>query len=224
MRWKIRCRARYDGDAIERFAGELGTGLGRREIGITDGGGYELAVRGPKVDPGMSLDDPRASFYRHPNTHRAVADIFGIRTEVGASSNYSNFAYAGPSLLELQFGFSFTPIEAKELPFPYAGAHLLGRQADIWEGAIRYETDLGLVSLSAYGGFAEGRAEHKLPTLEGASDLGEGVKADYALDEDITFLLGRSFRQSNAHAFDVKLSFQPGITRTDFISTAVSYQ
>ncbi len=44
-------RGRYDGDVIERLAGEARTGLGKIEIGITDGAGYDLAVSGPKVDP-----------------------------------------------------------------------------------------------------------------------------------------------------------------------------
>src|SRR6202020_2781966 len=64
-------RGRYDGDVIERLAGGARTGLGKLEIGITDGAGYDLAVSGPKVDPGVSLDDPRTSFYRDPGTHRA---------------------------------------------------------------------------------------------------------------------------------------------------------
>jgi hypothetical protein len=217
-------RGRYDGDVIERLAGELRTGLGKLEIGVTDGAAYELAVSGPKVDPRVSLDDPRTTFYRDPDTHRAVADIFGLRTEVGTSSNSSKFSYTSPSLFGLQLGLSFTPTEAKELPFLNAGPHLAGRQADIWEGAIRYETDLGPVSLSGYGGFAEGRAEHKLPGQEGVSDLGIGAKADYPLDEDITLSLGGSFRQSNAHAFDINQSFQSATTRADFISTAVNYQ
>ncbi len=128
-------RGRYDGDVIERLAGEARTGLGKLEIGITDGAGYDLAVSGPKVDPGVSLDDPRTTFYRDPGTHRAVTDIFALRTEVGASSNYAKFAYTSPSLFGVQLALSFTPTEAKELPFLNAGPHLPGRQADIWEGA-----------------------------------------------------------------------------------------
>ena len=41
-------RGRYDGDVIERLAGEARTGLGKLEIGITDGAGYDLAVSGPQ--------------------------------------------------------------------------------------------------------------------------------------------------------------------------------
>jgi hypothetical protein len=217
-------RGRYDGDVIERLAGEARTGLGKIEIGITDGAGYDLAVSGPKVDPGVSLDDPRTSFYRDPNTHRAVTDIFALRTEVGASSNYAKFAYTSPEVFGVQLALSFAPTEAKELPFLNAGPHLPGRQADIWEGAIRYETDLGQATLSAYGAFAEGRAEHKLAGQEGVSDLGAGVKADYPVNDDITLSLGGSYRQSNAHAFNVNESFVTGTTRAGYASTAISYK
>jgi hypothetical protein len=217
-------RGRYDGDVIERLAGEARTGLGKIEIGITDGAGYDLAVTGPQVDPGVSLDDPRTSFYRDPGSHRAVSDIFALRTEVGASSSYAKFAYTSPSVFGLQIALSFAPTEAKELPFLNAGPHLPGRQADIWEGAIRYETDLGPATLAAYGAFAEGRAEHKGPGQEGVSDLGAGVKADYPVNDDITLSLGGSYRQSNAHAFNINQTFQAGTTRAGYVSTAVSYR
>ncbi len=217
-------RGRYDGDVIERLAGELRTGLGKLEVGITDGAGYDLAASGPKVDPGVSLDDPRTSFYRDPTSHRPVNGQFALRNEVGASSNYAKFAYTSPSLLGVQLALSFAPTEAKELPFLNAGPHLPGRQVDIWEGAIRYETDLGPASLTAYGAFAEGRAEHKLAGQEGVSDLGAGVKADYPLTDDLTVSAGGSWRQSNAHAFNINQSFQGGTTRGGFVSTAVSYR
>ena len=217
-------RGRYDGDVIERLTGEARTGLGRIEIGITDGAGYDLAVTGPKVDPGVSLDDPRTSFYRDPNTHRAVTDMFGLRTEVGASSNDAKFTYTSPEVFGVQLALSFTPTEAKELPFLNAGPHLSGRQADIWEGAIRYEADLGFASLSTYAAFAEGRGEHKLPGQEGVSDLGTGAKLDYPVNDDVTLSLGGSYRQSNALAFNVNQSFQAGTTRAGYVSSAVTYK
>jgi predicted porin len=150
--------------------------------------------------------------------------MFALRTEVGASSNDAKIAYTSPEVFGLQIALSFTPTEAKELPFLNAGPHLPGRQADIWEGAVRYETDLGPASLSAYGAFAEGRAEHKLPGQEGVSDLGAGIKADYPVSDDITLSLGGSWRQSNAHAFDVNQSFVTGTTRAGYVSSAVSYK
>jgi hypothetical protein len=216
-------RGRYDGDVIERLSGAARTGLGTLEVGLTDGAGYALAVTGPRVDPNVSLDDPRTSFYRNPVTHRAVIDMFALRTEVGASSNYAKFAYTSPALFGFQLALSFTPSEGKQLPFLNAGPHLPGRQADIWEGALRYEDEIGPVSLSAYGALAEGRGEHKLPGQEGVSDLGTGANADYPLDEETTVSLGGAFRQSNAYGFNVNQTWQAGTTRVGHISGGVTH-
>lgn len=213
-------RGRYDGDAVERLAGEARTGLGKVAIGITDGAGYDLAVTGPRVDPGVSLEDPRTSFFRDPGTGRAQP--FTLRTAVGASSNYAKLAYTSPSLFGAQIALSFTPSEGKQLPFLNAGPHVPGRQADFWEAALKYETEIGPVSLSAYGAFAEGRAEHKLPGQEGISDLGAGLRADYPVNDDITVSLGGSFRQSNAYAFDVNQAWQAATTRAGHMLAAVT--
>jgi Gram-negative porin len=217
-------RGRYDGDVIERFAGSARTGLGKIEVGITDGAGYGLAVGGPKVDPGISLDDPRTTLFRDPSSHRAVTGMFAPRTQVGASSNYAKIAYTSPSLFGVQLALSFTPSEGKQLPFLNAGPHVPGRQADFWEAALRYETEVGPVSLSAYGAVAEARAEHKLPGQEGVSDLGAGLRADYPVSDEIGISLGGAYRQSNAHGFDVNQSWQAGTTRAGHISAAVTYQ
>ena len=81
-----------------------------------------------------------------------------------------------------------------------------GRQADIWEAGLRYSDDFGPVTLTGYGGVAEGRAEHKLPGQEGVSDLGVGLRADYTVNDDLSLSLGGSYRQSNAYAFDITRS------------------
>ena len=86
----------------------------------------------------MSLDDPRTSFYRDPGTHRAVTDMFALRTEVGASSNYAKFAYTSPALFGVQLALSFTPTEGQGAAVPEcgpasarpAGGHL-GRRAPL---------------------------------------------------------------------------------------------
>ena len=214
-------RGRYDGDVIERLAASARTGLGKIEIGITDGAGYGLAVTGPRVATGVSLNDPRTSFFRDPVTHRAVTDMFALRTQVGASSNYSKIVYTSPSLFGAQLALSFTPSEGKQVPFLNAGPHVPGRQVEFWEAALRYETELGPVSLSGYGAVAEGRAEHKLPGQEGVSDLGAGLKADYPLTDEIGLSLGGAYRQSNAYGFDVNQSWQAGTTRVGHVSAAV---
>lgn len=217
-------RGRYDGDVLERLVGSAGTGLGKIEIGLTDGAGYGLAVTGPKVDAGVSLEDARTSFFRDPGTHRAVSDMFGLRTGVGASSNYAKLVYTSPALFGAQLALSFTPSEGKQLPFMNAGPHLPGRQVEFWEAALRYETDLGPVTLSAYGAVSESRAEHKLPGQEGTSDLGTGLRADYPLNEEISLSLGGSYRQSNAYGFNVNQSWQAGTTRAGHVSAAMTYR
>jgi hypothetical protein len=216
-------RGRYDGDAIERLAATVGTGLGKIEVGITDGAGYGLAVTGPRVDPGVSLNDPRTSFFRDPKDNRAVSEMFALRTQVGASSNYAKIVYTSPSLFGAQVALSFTPSEGKQLPFLNAGPHLPGRQVEFWEAALRYETDVGPVTLSGYGAVSESRAEHKLPGQEGTSDLGTGVKADYPIAEDLSLSLGGAYRQSNAYGFDVNQSWQAGTTRVGHVSAAVTH-
>ena len=215
-------RGRYDGDAIERLAATARTGLGKFEIGIADGAGYALAVGGPKVDTGVSLEDPRTSFYRDPRDGRAVINLFALRTAVGASSNYAKFVYTSPSLFGATVALSFTPTQGKQLPFLNAGPHLPGRQADFWEAALRYETDIGALSLAGYGAVSESRGEHKLPGQEGASDISFGMRGDYPLTDEIKLSLGGSWRQSNAYSFDVDQSWQPSAPRGQHVSAAFS--
>src|SRR6185312_763407 len=69
-------RGRYGGDMLEKLYGAVRTGLGRLELGLTDGGAYDVAVTGPKVDAQVSLDDPQTTFFRDPSTRRAVTDMF----------------------------------------------------------------------------------------------------------------------------------------------------
>lgn len=221
-------RGHYDGDVVEHLTADVRTGLGSLAVGLSDGAADALAVGGPKVDAEVSLDDPRTSFYRDPGTGRAAIDLFALRTQARASSNYAKFLYTSPSLFGAQLAVSFTPSEGKDLPFLHAGPHRPGRQADIWEIALRYETDLetplGVATLAGYGAAAEGRAEHKLPGQEGVSDLSTGAQASLPLGEDWTVALGGSWRQSNAYGFDINQSFQPAVTRAQHVSAMLSYR
>ncbi len=215
---------RYGGDFFEKVFGEVRTGLGRLELGQTDGAGYAMASGGPKVDAQVSLDDPQTTFFRNPSTHHAVIDMFALRTEVGASSNYAKFAYVSPALFGAQLALSFTPSQGKDvLPFLRAGPHVPGRQADIWEAGLRYSTDFGPVTLTGYGGIAEGRGEHKLAGQEGVSDLGFGLRADYTVDDDLSLSLGGSYRTSNAYAFNVARSYDGATTRALHVSASATY-
>ncbi len=216
-------QGRYGGDFFEKLFGEVRTGLGRVEIGQTDGAGYVVAAGGPKVDAQVSLDDPQTSFFLAPGRH-AVTDMFALRTSVGASSNYAKFAYVSPALFGAQLALSFTPNQGKQvLPFLTAGPDVPGRQAAIWEAGMRYSTDFGPVSLTGYGGVAEGRGEHKLGRQEGVSDLGAGLRADYTVNDDLSLSLGGSYRHSNAYAFDITRSFDGATTRALHVSAAATY-
>lgn len=214
-------RGRYDGDALERLAGVARTGLGTVEIGLTDGAGYDLAVMGPRVDPNVALDDGRTSFFRDPRTGRALSDLFALRTQVGASSNYAKFTYASPEVFGVQLGLSFTPSQGKQLPFLNAGPHMAGRAADIWEAALKVEQGFGPVSLSAYLATAQGRAEHTLPGQHGVNDTGFGVKADYNLNDTLTLSLGGAYRVSNAYGFAIDQSFGGATTRAIQLSAMI---
>lgn len=217
-------RGRYGGDFLEKLYGEARTGLGRVEVGLTDGGGYDVAVTGPKVDGQVSLDDPQTTFFRDPITRHAVTDMFALRTEIGASSNYAKFTYVSPALFGAQLAFSFTPTQSREvLPFLHEGLPVPDRQSDMWEAGLRYSDDFGPVTLTGYGGFAEGMGEHKLPGQEGVSDLGFGGRADYAMNDDLSLSLGGSYRQSNAYAFDITHSEQGGTTHALFVSSDATY-
>ena len=217
-------RGRYGGDFFEKAYGEVRTGLGRIEIGQTDGAAYDLSVTGPKVDAEVSLDNPQTTFFRDQSTGHALTDSFALRTEIGASSNYAKIAYVSPALFGAELALSFTPSQGKEvLPFLHEGPHVAGRQADIWEGAIQYSDELGPFSLSAYGGVAVGRAEHKLAGQEGVSDLGAGLRADYPVNDDLTLSLGGAWRQSNAYAFQIARSFQAATTTARQASASAAY-
>ena len=217
-------RGRYDGDVIEKIYGDVRTGLGRLEIGQSDGGAYDLAISGPKVDAAVSLDNPQITFFRYPSTGRAFTDIFSLHTQIGASSNYAKFSYVSPNLLGAQLALSFTPNQAKlGIPFLHAGPHVPGRQVDIWEGAIKYSDEFGDWTLSAYGGGAWGRGEHKLPGQEGVSDLGAGLRADYQASDEMMVSLGGAWRQSNAYAFHIARSFQANTSSVMQASGSISY-
>jgi hypothetical protein len=215
-------RGRYNGDVVEKLYGEVHSGLGRLQVGLTDGAGYALKLAQPAGDDAIALDDPQTTFFRDPSSHRAVTQMFTLRTEVGASSNYGKFTYISPELFGVQLALSFTPTEGKLLPFEDAGPDVRGRQADIWEGALRYSDSIGPVNLSAYAALAESRAEHKLPGQVGVGDMGFGLRADYPVNDDITLSLGGAYRQSNAYAFDINRSYDGNDTRVFHVSSGIS--
>lgn len=217
-------RGRYNGDFLEKLYGEARTGLGRIEIGLTDGGAYDLSVTGPKVDPQVTLNNPQTTFFRDPSTHHAVSDLFTLRTSVGGSSNYAKLTYVSPALFGAQLALSFTPSQSREvIPFLHEGPKVADRQSDMWEAGLRYSDDFGPVTLTGFGGVVEAKGEHKLAGQEGLSDLGAGLRADYTVNDDLTLSLGGSYRQSNAYALRITHSEESGTTHVSFVSADAIY-
>lgn len=217
---------RYDGDLLEKLYGEARTGLGTVRVGLADGASAALAVAGPVADTAVSLNDPSVTFFRDGNGN-AIANIFTLRTPGGPSLNYAKIVYESPDLtgvFGLRLALSFAPGEGKNvLPFLAAGPQVPGRQADMWEGALRYSEDFGPLTLSGYGGIGVGRGEHKLPGQEGVSDYAAGLRGDYAVTDDLTVSLGGAWHSSNAYAFNINQTYAGGTTRIAHVSGGVTY-
>jgi hypothetical protein len=168
------------------------------------------------------------TFFRDTNGD-AIAGIFTLRTPGGPSSNYAKIVYESPDFSGLlgfgvRLALSFAPSEGKNvLPFLAAGPQVPGRQADMWEGALRYSEDFGPLSIDAYGGASFGRGEHKLPGQEGVSDYAAGARGDLDLGNGLTVSLGGAFHSTNAYGFDINQSFDGATTRIVHVSTGISW-
>jgi hypothetical protein len=213
-------RGRYDGDVLEKAYGETTLLLTTLRVGMVDGAAANLQVTGPRV---VALDDAQTSFWRDP-AGRAVTNIFAPRTALAASANYAKISVETPNLFGVTLGFSFTPSQGKNvLPWLSAGPQVNGRQATIWEGALRYSDDFGPLTMSFYMGGAFGAAERKLPGQQGISDFGLGARSDYHATDDLTFSLGGSWRKSNAHGFENTRAYTSSDTRQGAVSAGVTY-
>jgi len=194
----------YGGDLVQKVYAQAQTGLGRVELGMTDGAAYALAITGPVVDEATGMDNSNASFFRDPSTGGAVTDIFSLNSAVESSLNYAKVSYYTPRLFGLQLAASYTPSEGKEvIPFLSNGPHVANRQKSIWEAAVSYSDYFGPVSLGFYGGFALAHADAKTAGHAGLTDWGFGSELDYNLNDDIKLALGGAYRHSNTYTFDI---------------------
>jgi hypothetical protein len=215
---------RYGNDVFEKVYGKVQFGLGRFEIGQTDGAAYTLAVTGPKIDPAVSVDDPQMTFFRDPATGRAFASIFALRSETGSSSNFAKLSFYTPKLFGVQLGLSYTPSEGKNvLPFLDAGPDVANRQNRMWEMAAAYETQLGDATAKISGGVTMGHNEWRTPGHEGLTDWSFGAEVDYPLDDEWKISAGGAYRRSNAYAFDVNDVQALRNTGALHVSTAVTW-
>jgi len=195
----------YGSDFVQKVYGEVQTGLGRVEIGDTDGPAYALAVVGPTVEGYTSIDNPNATFFRDPTTGgRAFINVFALNSAVESSLNYAKISYYTPKIFGVQLAASFTPSEGKDVvPFLSNGPQVPDRQKSIWEAAATYSTDVGPVSLSFSGGWSVGHNDNKTLGHAGLTDWAFGTEADYAINDDWKLAFGGAWREANSYAFDL---------------------
>jgi hypothetical protein len=205
----------YGSDLLAKLYGVVQTGLGRIELGMSDGAAYQLAIIGPVVDGEVSVDNPNATFFRDPSTGAAFINVFALNSAVESSLNYAKVSYFTPRLFGVQIGLSFTPSEGKYVvPFLNNGPNVPNRQKSMWEGAINYSDSFGPLTLSASAGFTVGHGEHKTPGHAGLTDWGTGAQLDWNIDDDTKFSIGGAYREANTYSFDINNAFTAGATRS----------
>lgn len=193
---------RYGNRAFQTLFLALQMGLGRLEMGLTEGAAARLGLTGPKINPLLSLGDPQISLFRDPTTGRSQLALFNPRSVVGTSANFAKLSYYSPKIFGIQIGASFTPHQSKTvLPFLTAGPDLPNRQTRIWEMAAKYEMQAGDGMASVFGGVTMGHNDWRGANHEGLTDWGFGVKLDHPLGDDLTGSLGAALRRSNAYGF-----------------------
>ena len=213
----------YGGDFVQKVYGVVQTGLGRVEIGNTDGAAFVLASTGPVVEEDISIDNTNASFFRDPSTGQAFINVFALNSATEASLNYAKVSYYSPRLFGVQIGASFTPSEGKDvLPFLDNGADVSNRQKGIWEAAANYTDTFGPVSLNVSGGWSVGHADNKTPGHAGLTDWSFGSEVDYSIDDDWKVAFGGAYRQSNAYTFGLNDVQASGHTTSAHLSATVS--
>lgn len=213
----------YGGNFFQKIYGVVQTGLGRVEVGMTDGAGYALAVPGPVVDGVTALDNPNATFFLDPTTGEAFINTFVINSAVEPTFNYAKIAYYSPRLFGIQLGLSYTPSEGKDvIPFISGGPHVPNRARNIWEAALSYQGESGKLSYSATGALALAGTRDKTPGHENLVDWAFGVQGDYDLTDDMKFSLGGEFRQTNQYTFDINNPLKAGETRALHLGTTLT--
>ncbi len=215
----------YGDDFVQKVYAVAQTGLGRIEIGMTDGAAYALAVTGPVVDDETTLDNATATFFRDPSTGKAFVNIFALNSTLASSLNYAKISYYTPRLFGVQLAASFTPSEGKDvIPFLSSGPRVPNRQESIWEAAVSYSGYFGPVSLGVYSGvtFAHADGATKTAGHEGLTEWGLGSEIDYNLNDSVKLAVGGGYRRSNAYAFDINDVLADGATSSAHLSATVS--
>jgi hypothetical protein len=215
----------YGGDLVQKVYLQALTGLGRVDIGMTDGAAYALSVTGPVVDDATALDNANVAFFLDPSSHQAFTGIFGLSSAAEASLNYAKLSYYTPRLFGVQLAFSYTPSEGKEVvPFLNNGPDLPNRQKSIWEGALSYSETFGRTSVGFYGGVSLGHGTRKTPGHAGLTEWALGSEVDYELSDELKLAVGGGYRRSNSFAFDIYDVRSSGITESGHLSSTLTWK
>jgi len=213
----------YGSDFVQKVYGQMQTGLGRVEIGNTDGAIYAMAVTGPTVEGFTSIDNPNVTFFRDPSGH-AFAEQFALNSAVETSLNYAKISYYTPRLFGVQLGASFTPSEGKDVvPFANTGPRVDDRQTNIWELAAGYSNYFGPLQVQVSGGWSTGHDDLKTAGHAGLTDWSLGTELDYALNDDWKLAVGGAYRSANAYRFDVNSVFDSGETDSAHLSATLTH-
>lgn len=214
----------YGGNLVQKVYGVAQTGLGRIEVGMTDGAAYVLSVTGPVVDDATSIDNPNTDFFINPTTGRDFEELFSLNSAVESSLNYAKISYYTPRIFGIQIGASYTPSEGREvIPFLNNGPNLPNRQKSMWETAISYSETFGRTSVGVYGAATWGHGDRKTSGHAGLSEYGLGAQIDYDLNDDMKWSVGGAWRHANTYAFDIYDARSTGGTESSHLSTTLTY-
>lgn len=214
----------YGSAFVQKIYGSAQTGLGRIDVGMTDGAAYALSITGPVVNPEVTIDNSNTTFFRDPSTGGAFINVFALSSAVESSLNYAKVSYYTPRLFGLQLAASFTPSEGKDvIPFLNGGPHVANRQTNMWEAAVSYSDNFGAFTLGVYGGLVAGHNNAKTFGHKGLTDWGFGTQLDWDVNDDVKWSIGGAFRQSNAYVFAINNAFAAGNTQSMHLSTTVTY-
>jgi len=191
----------YGNDTIQKLYAYVQTGLGRVEIGTTDGAAYTLGLTGPQVDPRVSLENPYITFFRNPVTGEKFNTFSKEITAVKASSNAAKISYVSPRLIGLQIGASYTPNLLKS-PLPFFGNPGNGpnTQASVWEFAANYTYRFDDITMGVSAAYARGALRNPTPGRGDITDLALGLEFRAELfDFDLSW--GGGYRVSSGYGF-----------------------
>jgi hypothetical protein len=192
----------YGNDALEKFSLYMQTGLGRVEVGQTDGVAYAIGVTPPTVDTNYTLENPNSVFFRDPVTHKAFNAFAQEVTLAASSSNRAKINLLTPRLFGAQVGLSYTPSPVKA-PLPLIGnpSNAPNVQGPIWEGVAAYQTRFSDLAVGISAAYARGALRNPTPGHAELYDLALGIQFMYPVG-DVNLSAGAAYRVSNGYGFN----------------------